>query len=88
MKIDEIIQQAQLECFDNGNFVEAEKLFLEAANEGSGRAAHELGIMYITGGPGLKPNHEKSQYWLERSLDLGFEKTIATDPEWFRKGAN
>jgi len=85
MDIDKLIQKAQEEHFENGNFKQAEKLYLEAAKLGSGHAAHELGILYIAGGEGVKPNKEKSQYWLEKSLESGFEKTIATDPEWFKK---
>jgi len=60
---------------------------LKAAEMGSGHAAHELGVLYITGGPGVEPNREKGQYWLEKSLESGFESTIATDPEWFRKSS-
>jgi hypothetical protein len=41
--------------------------------------------LYITGGEGLKPNYEKSQYWLQKSLESGFEATVASDPEWFKK---
>ena len=85
MDIDELIRKAQKEHFENNNFIKAENLYLKAAELGSGHAAHELGVLYMAGGEGVKPNHEKSQYWLEKSLESGFEKTIATDPEWFRK---
>nr|WP_305909459.1 hypothetical protein [Methylomarinum sp. Ch1-1]MDP4522372.1 hypothetical protein [Methylomarinum sp. Ch1-1] len=40
---------------------------------------------YIVGGNGVTPDSTRSQYWLERSLESGFEETIATDPTWFRK---
>jgi len=85
MEVDELIKEAQKEHFVNGNFKLAEKLYLEAAKLGSGPAAHELGILYIAGGDGVEPNKAKSQYWLEKSLESGFEKTVATDPEWFKK---
>lgn len=49
MGIDELITLAHEKRFA-GNVVEAEKLYLEAANKGSGHAAHELGVLYITGG--------------------------------------
>ena len=84
MEIDQIIKLAQSKLLD-GNLLEAEQLFLKAAELGSGHAAHELGVLYIIGGEGLEPNYEKSQFWLEKSLALGFEETIATDPKWFRK---
>lgn len=84
MEIDQLIKLAQ-EKQINGNTAEAEKLFIKAADLGSGHAAHELGILYIAGGEGIEPNHKKSQYWLEKSLASGFEATIATDPEWFKK---
>jgi TPR repeat protein len=85
MDIVNVIKEAQTEYLENGDIVKAEKLLLKAAEAGSGHAAHELGVLYIVGGEGLEPNHEKSQYWLEKSLASGFEKTIASDPEWFRK---
>ena len=84
METDQLIKLAQEKQL-NGNVVEAEKLFIKAAELGSGHAAHELGVLYIGGGEGVEPNHEKSQYWLEKSLASGFEATIATDPEWFKK---
>jgi TPR repeat protein len=84
MDIEDLIALAHKARF-NGNALEAERLYLEAANQGSGHAAHELGVLYITGGEGLEPNHEKSQYWLQKSLESGFEATIASDPEWFKK---
>ena len=87
MDIDKLIKQAQEEHFEKGDLNKAEKLYLEAANRGSGHAAHELGVLYIAGGDGVEPNYEKSQYWLEKSLESGFEQTISTDPEWFRKQA-
>ncbi len=85
MQIRKLIQMAQKEHFENGNFKLAEELYLKAAELGSGHAAHELGVLYIVGGEDLEPDHEKSQYWLEKSLESGFEETIATDPKWFRR---
>ena len=84
MNADEIIKKAQKEHFENGNFKLAEELYLEAAELGSGHAAHELGVLYVVGGEGIEPDHEKSQYWLEKSLESGFESTIAIDSEWFK----
>ena len=85
MEVDELIRHAQKERFENGNLELAEKLLLKAAAAGSGHAAHELGALYITGDEGVQPDREKSQYWLTKSLESGFEETIVTDPEWFRK---
>jgi len=84
MGIDELIALAHEKRFA-GNVVEAEKIYLEAAKKGSGHAAHELGVLYIMGGEGLEPSFEKSQYWLQKSLESGFEATIVSDPEWFKK---
>jgi TPR repeat protein len=84
MDIDKFIAQAHKKRFKGDN-VGAEKLYLKAAQQGSGHAAHELGVLYITGGEGLEPNYEKSQYWLQKSLESGFEATVASDPEWFKK---
>lgn len=88
MDVDTLIKDAQIEHLENGNSLKAEELLTKAAEAGSGHAAHELGVLYTTGGKGLNPDHEKSQYWFEKSLESGFEKTIATDPEWFRKKSN
>ena len=84
MDSDKLISLAHEKRF-SGDLVEAEKLYLEAAKQGSGHAAHELGVIYITGGEGLKKDYEKSQYWLQKSLESGFEATISSDPEWFKK---
>ena len=84
MDIEKLIKLAHEKRF-NGDVVEAEKLYIKAAEQGSGHAAHELGVLYITGGKDLEPDHARSQYWLEKSLDSGFEETIASDPEWFKK---
>ena len=69
----------------NDDLIGAEKLYLEAAKQGRGHAAHELGVIYIIGGDGLKPDYEKAQYWLPISLASGFKATISSDPEWFNK---
>jgi len=84
MDTDQLISLAHEKRF-NGDFIGAEKLYLEAAKQGSGHAAHELGVIYITGGEGLKPDYEKAQHWLQISLESGFEATISSDPEWFKK---
>ena len=80
---EENVKNAQ-QALMSGNGKEAEMLFLKAANAGSGHAAHELGVLYIGGAPGIKPNKEDSQKWLNISLKLGFEASIATNPEWFK----
>ena len=84
MDIDEIINKAANE-FLEGNGKEAERLYLIAANQGSGHAAHNLGVLYITGAPGVSTDKEKALHWLNYSLESGFEETISTDPEWFKK---
>ena len=80
----EIISKAQVERFENQNGLAAEELLLKAANLGSGHAAHELGVLYGTGCGNLKANPEQARLWLEKSLERGFEQTIASDPEWFK----
>ena len=82
------IELAQLELFENRDPFLAEKLLIEVANQNNGHACHELGILYSTGCDDLKPNREKSLYWLEKSVELGFEKTVATNPTWFKENAN
>jgi len=63
------------------------KLFLKAAELGS-HAFHELGILYGTGCKNLKPNSKQARFCLEKSLESGFEATIASDPEWFKNSTS
>ncbi len=80
----EIILKAQKILLEDQDGLTAEELLLKAANRGDGHAAHELGVLYGVGCGELKANLEKGRYWLEKSLELGFEKTVASDPEWFK----
>ena len=82
------IELAQFELFENNNAVLAERLLLEIAEQGNGHACHELGVLYSMDQNALKANKEKSVYWLNKSVELGFEKTIATDTSWFKGNAN
>lgn len=63
----------------------AKQLLLSLAQLGDGRAAHNLGVLYITGAPGVVPDHERAQYWLGKAYDSGFEAKVASDPLWFKK---
>ncbi|WP_349432196.1 hypothetical protein Q9L42_005350 [Methylomarinum sp. Ch1-1] len=47
MSPEELVIQAHKEHFESNNLIEAEQLYLQAANMGSGHAAHELGVLYI-----------------------------------------
>jgi TPR repeat protein len=67
------------------NLAKAEELLLKAAEAGSGQAAHNLGTLYIVGGPGVKADPVKSRHWFEKALASGFEATVSSDPTWFRK---
>lgn len=84
MSTDEELINKAVEAYIKGNGLEAEALYLEAAKNGSGHAAHNLGVLYATGAPGVVPDSEKSQYWLNFALESGFEETVASDPEWFK----
>jgi len=68
-----------------GNLSKAQALLLEAAEAGNGHAAHNLGTLYATGGPGIEADSAKSRYWYEKALATGFEETVASDPTWFRR---
>ena len=82
------IERAQIELLENRNPLLAEKILLKVANQENGHASHELGILYLHGNGELSANKEKALYWLEKSVELGFEKTIASDPYWFKNNAN
>ena len=79
------IVKTAMEEMDKGNFLEAEKLLLKAAEAGSGHAAHNLGTLYACGAPGIEINKNNSLKYYEQALESGFEKTVATDPTWFKK---
>ena len=80
----DLVQTAMAE-WEAGNLPKAEALLLKAAESGSGLASHNLGTLYAVGGPGVKADPTKSQYWYEKALESGFEQTIASEPTWFRK---
>jgi len=80
----ETIMNAATDSEMSGGLGKAERLYLDAENMGSGHAAHQLGVLYNVGGPGVSKDTESTQYWLNIYLESGFEKTIATDPEWFK----
>lgn len=79
------IEKEAMEAWLEGDLVRAESLLLRAAKNESGCAAHNLGTLYAVGGPGIEASSNKSQRFYEQALALGFEKTVATDPTWFRK---
>jgi len=88
MNTEEIIKLAHAEWLENHDGKKAESLLIQAVNLGSGHAAHELGILYGAGCNNLQPDKQKSLYWLNKSLESGFEKSIASDPEWFKNNTN
>ena len=76
---------AAMDILLNGDAKKGELLLLALAGQGNGRAAHNLGTLYVTGAPGANPDASKSQLWFSRALESGFEATVATDPQWFKK---
>lgn len=77
--------ETAMEAWLAGDRLKAESLLLSAARAGSGHAAHNLGTLYAIGGPGVAASIEKSRAWYQVSLDSGFEATVASDPEWFKR---
>ena len=61
---------------------------LDIARKGNGHACHELGVLYSTNHEGLEADKEKSVYWLNKSFELGYEKTVASNPLWFKSNAH
>ena len=74
-----------MEAWIAGDCRKAELLLLAAAKAGSGNAAHNLGTLYATGGEGVSSDLEKSRLWYQKSLDSGYEETVSSDPEWFKR---
>lgn len=83
MSSDLAVQEA-LTLHLQGHSIRAAKMLEELATQGVGHAAHELGVLYMTGGPDLPVDRQAGMKWLEKSVELGFAETIATDPNWFR----
>lgn len=54
----------------------------EAAKQGSGEAAHNMGTLYLTCEPDLLVDKTKSRYWFERAKEMGF---VVADSEWYQK---
>jgi TPR repeat protein len=83
MNSEQVVEIA-MKQWESGDMASAEKLLLQAAQAGSGLAAHNLGTLYAVGGPGIEQSQEKSRHWFEIALASGFEKSVASDPAWFR----
>ena len=83
----EIIKRA-VDCLAKGNGTLAESLFLEAYSIGSGCAAYNLSEMYKLGLFGVEKDLNKQQYWLKKSLHLGFEARTTNDPTKFKRAQN
>jgi len=64
---------------------EALKWLKQAAEAGDGCAAHNLGTLFLTCEPEIPRNPEESQRWYQLAYDLGFEETVASDPQWFKR---
>ncbi len=84
--MDEELVRKAMEAWEAEDLPKAEKLLIEAAEAGRGHAAHNLGTLYATGGPGVEADPIKSRQYYEQALASGFEETVASDPAWFRKG--
>ncbi len=82
------IELAQIELLENRSPLKAVKLLLEVAEMDNGHACHELGVLYSVGCDALKADKVKANYWLEKSVELGFEQTVASNPLWFKNNAN
>jgi uncharacterized protein len=68
MKIDAFLQADT--AYDAGDFAEAFRLFLQAAELGNCDAMCRIALMYETG-EGTKPDVEKSIYWDLKAIDAG-----------------
>ncbi len=77
--------EVAMEAWLAGDCVKAESLLLAAAEAGNGHAAHNLATLYAAGGPGVCSDFEKSTFWYQRAVDSGFEATVSSDPEWFKR---
>lgn len=60
-------------------FREGVEWLRSAANAGDGVAAHNLGTILLTGGPGVDPDCGEAMHYLERARESGFEATVSFD---------
>ena len=80
MNTNKIINDAINEiAFGDGR--KAEATLTHLADQGNGQAAFELGILYRTGAIGVNQDKEKSNYWLNKSDELGFQAADSSDPD-------
>lgn len=63
------------------NLKKAIELLEQAAANGDGVAAHNLGTLYLSGEPDIPLDQAKSKQWYRRAKDLGF---IAANQEWYQ----
>jgi TPR repeat protein len=57
------------------DFQKAYRLFLEAAQDGDAKAAHNLGVMFRDG-MDIKQDDERAFYWFERGAQLGSARSM------------
>lgn len=62
-----------LSMYGAGNFLQAEKIWLPAAQSGDSSAQYYLGQMYYKGKPGVRKDLSKAWAWLSLSSKGGME---------------
>jgi TPR repeat protein len=65
-----------MEFYDLKDYKQALPLLSEASELGNAEAMSLLGTMYLMG-EGVKENGEKAEYWLQNSIEGGYEGAIS-----------
>lgn len=94
-KIDELIEvneaaiafDAGLAAEDAGNYTEAVRQFMTAADKGEATAAWNLYIMYLNGN-GVEKDETKIVQWLLRSAELGSIDAMFMAATWYCNGSD
>jgi TPR repeat protein len=63
--------QRGVEDYRRGDYAAAYQEFLSAAEQGSGSAAHALGLMYLSG-KGVARDNAQAVEWYRKAAELGF----------------
>ncbi len=60
-------------------------LLRELADSGIGHAAHNLATALCSGVGATEQSREEFSHYMQIAVDSGFEKTISSDPLWWKK---
>jgi len=64
----------------SASLLDAERWLKACADSGDGHAAHNLATLYVR-----QNQRELAAHYFQRAVDSGFEPSVATDPDWWKR---